>query len=346
MRPGTVVVISLTALVAACNGSPAPSPLSGLGSAGGGSGSGAVVETTSPRRAAIDMAPSVKRVTLDEAHVVLPTPLAFELVDPGKGTRAPLRYAFARGTVDYPVETRLKSRHLENGAWSPIVEQPPFRDGFAIAAGDRPGLLAIRALPADIGGTKTPEAEQYMATWTALLGNRRMTATVDDRGQLSALELSDDLQHTKGPAARDEAMQRLLGMVVPLPEQPVGVGASWRVTTALRQGTAIVKQTATYTLTARSATEWKIHVKLRRDAEPQPVDAGALPQGTLVELVAIFRVLEGDVTVMPTRPLGVAKLALESRVHAKITPPHEVPIEQLLEDTGELEMSATPEPAP
>jgi hypothetical protein len=88
----------------------------------------------------------------------------------------------------------------------------------------------------------------------------------------------------------------------------------------------IVKQTATYTLAARTAASWTIHVSLRREAASQRVTADA-------QVIGIFRLLEGDLELSPARPLGTGTLSVESRVHARVGA-----IDQLSEDTGELQL--------
>ena len=128
---------------------------------------------------------------------------------------------------------------------------------------------------------------------------------------------------------------------MPVPTEPVAVGARWQVNTILRRGRIYAKQSATYTLTERTQACWKLHVKLLRLAGPQTVTDPTLPSGTSAELNALFRLLEGDVEIDPTRALiSSGSLTVESRLHAKIQPPNAAPIEQMLEDTGTLGFSA------
>ncbi len=315
------MTVAAALLVCGCDSSPAV-PASAEGSLR------PALEVTHPEGAPVPAEP---------ASGALPKQLAFELVDAGSGELAPLRYALAAGEVEHTVETRLTTRRLEASTWTRPVKQPVRRDGFAITPGDKPGRVAMRALPGEIVGAKTPESEVAAAAWK-LLANRRLVVALDDRGQLGAIDFADDPNHTQGPAATDEAVQRLLGALVPLPAEPVGVGATWRVTTALRGQLATVKQTATYTLAARSDAAWKIHVAIRRDATPQEIVDPSLPPGTREELVAMVRTVEGDVAVVPVRALGTGILKLDSRTHLRLTQLHAAQVEQLLEDTGEIEL--------
>jgi hypothetical protein len=138
-------------------------------------------------------------------------------------------------------------------------------------------------------------------------------------------------------------VQRLLALIVPVPAEPVGAGASWRAVTILRRGPAVAKQTAIYTLIARGPARWKLHVKLQRVGQRQQIVDPGLPPATSAELVALLRALEGDVEVDPTLPLiAGGALTVESQLHARLQPPASAGqprlaiVEQMFEDTGKV----------
>lgn len=312
--------------------SPVPDPASGAGGA----------PSARPVRAApppATPAPTVVKqlshdVVMEQPEIQLPSRVSFQLLDPGKGPRAPLRYALAAGTAAYTTQTALTARHLDGGALTAPVALPAMRDGFAITVvGLRARQLALRILPAEAAAPGDTDA--YLATWRTLLQNRRATIAFDDRGELSKVIFDDDPTNTRTPQAKDELLQRLLALTIPLPAEPVAPGASWRVITILRQGPAYAKQTATYSLVARAPTSWKLHVKLLRVAEEQRIADPSLPAGTTADLIALFRSFEGDVEIDPRYPLiSSGSLALESRLHARIQPPGQSVIERVFEDLG------------
>jgi hypothetical protein len=270
----------------------------------------------------------------------LPRLESFQLLDAGAGPRAVLRYQLAAGARSFLAQTTLSSRHLEQGAFTAPARLPAIRDGFAITvAAEHAGQLALRALPGE-AATASAEADAYLASWRKLLQNRRMTATVDDRGQVATLGFNDDPTGTRSAQARDDLAQRLLSTIVPLPAEPVGAGARWRVVTILKQGPAFAKQTATYTLIAPGAV-WRVHVKLQRVAEEQRLEDPALPAGTTADLIAMFRAFEGDVEVDPTQAMITrGTLTIESRLHVKLTAAGQPAAqEQLFEDTGSVVLS-------
>ena len=85
---------------------------------------------------------------------------------------------------------------------------------------------------------------------------------------------------------------------MPLPDKPIGAGATWKVVTILREGHAYVKQTATYKLaSAPSATgPWKIDVEIKRIAEEQRIEDARMAPGTYVDLDGA-RARDGECTL-------------------------------------------------
>src|SRR5262249_19081359 len=128
--------------------------------------------------------------------------------------------------------------------------------------------------------------------------------------------------------------------------------ASWRAVTVFRQGSAVAKQTAIYTLTARGPARWKLHVKLQRVGQRQQIVDPAPPQGSSAELVGLFRALEGDVEVDPALPLiAGGPLTAEPRLHARLQlpapagRPRPAIVEQMVEDAGKVSFARC-RPAP
>src|SRR5262245_29309121 len=106
-------------LFAACKSPPRTDP-----DPGSGSGSGSAVAS---RRFA-----TVERSLLTTPPIELPKQDSFVVLDAGKGAKTTLRYAFADGTIETHVETKLASRQLDKGTFGAPVELPAIRDGFGI----------------------------------------------------------------------------------------------------------------------------------------------------------------------------------------------------------------------
>jgi hypothetical protein len=281
-------------------------------------------------------------VVMDEPKIDLPKQESFKLLEAGKQPRAALRYHLAPDSFAFHAKTTLSSRHLTNGAFTQPIELPAIRDGFTVTiAADGHGQVALRGLPGE-AASPSADADEYLHAWRTLLQDRAMTIAIDPRGQVTVPPAASAAD-TRSEPARDELVQRLLSTTIPLPTEPIGNGASWRVVTILKQRPGHAKQTATYTLVSAAPTRWKLHVVLQRVGEEQAIADPSLPPTVTAELMAMFRLLEGDVEIDPRRPLIAAgSLTVESRLHVKLQPTGQPAIEQMFEDTGTVALSQAP----
>lgn len=256
-----------------------------------------------------------RTIELPEPAIVLPRELAFEVLEAGRGERVALRYALGASTSDFVTRTKLTSRELANGTWSEPGKLPAIVTPLGVVV-EGGGRTTMRPRAGSIDGSPGAAASAYLASWEALAGTS-FVVTLDARGRLGTLGDHD--------AASDELVQRLLATLVPVPDEAIGEGARWRVVTALRQQSAVLKQTATYTLVSRAAP-WKIDVDIQRLAEPQRIGD--------VELVAIVRRLRGTLEIDPARPFARrGTLEVESTVHVRSNGR-----ESIVEDTGSIEL--------
>ena len=310
-----------------------------------------------PRRApADDAAPAVTqgpatRVVDSEPlpaspRPVLPRRTREELLEAGKGARRVLRYALAPAAQTLVARAQIQS-HAFDGGWIDPVTLAPVREGFEVTptAG---GPVQLRGLIAELDRAGQPEAaiaaaEGYLTRWRALLERRRADLAFDARGGLGEVTFQTDPGGAADPDARDELLQRWLGLVVPLPEQPVGVGARWKVVTLLRSGGATMTQTAIYRLAAVARDRWTIEVDLTRLGRPQAITLPGLPAGTSAELIALVRKVQGTVVVSPASPLPLeGELTADVRSHARFTATGLPPRDQYSEDTATITLGPAP----
>ena len=275
---------------------------------------------------------------LPQPAVDLPRQLSFRLLDAGKGETAPLRYEVAQAEVTTRIAMTLTSRHMDGSTWSPSQTLPEIRTAFATAAIDATHVRA-RPLPGSVEGTASPEALAYLAGWKQS-EDRRLTFALDARGQLGAIAFGDDPKTARSREAVDDLTQRLLSLVVPVPEEPIGIGASWRVVTVLTQRPVVVKQTATYTLLQRTTKAWTVKAELQRIGEEQTIiDPAAISTDTKVDLVALVRRYQGTLEIAPARALPTGSLEIESSMHLRLQPRTGPVGEQILEDKGTVVLS-------
>lgn len=268
-----------------------------------------------------------------EPAPALPARLSFALESAGRPPRSTLRYALAPTTWRYQVRAKLRARTLAPTS-PPPLDVPAITERFTMQP-DRDALV-WRGLPVQIEGEA---AAPYVARWRALLEGRRASLVMDARGALGTVSFPDEdatLVH------QDELAQRLLGYLVPLPEAAVGPGARWTVTTSLRQGSAVVEQTARYRLISRTGQSLRLAVDVRRVGDGQQLAAADLPAGATLELVAMFRAITGEVAVRLDAPLPVGRLDLEARRHQRLRLADGGANDTITEDLGALELSLEP----
>jgi len=85
--------------------------------------------------------------------------------------------------------------------------------------------------------------------------------------------------------AQFENMQKSMNHAsAPLPEEPVGVGAKWLVTTNLKENGIQMQQVVTYTVKSIEGTVVTLDSALVQNAQKQPLAAEGLPPGTKASL--------------------------------------------------------------
>ncbi len=275
---------------------------------------------------------------LAEPSIQLPREMRFTLLEPGEAPRARLRYAAGGAPRELVARSTVTTRANLDGTWTDEVVQAPVHDGFGVTAAA--GAIQLRGLAARVdAGSKAgvAAAERYVARWRALLEAKRADIVVDDRGRFERATLLDDPGGVQLDA-REELVQRWLALAVPVPDEAIGVGARWRVVTALRAGGIIVKQTATYRLAGVDGDTWTIEVEAERIGEPQHIAVPGKPGEALGELLGMRRVVRGAVVVGRTDPLPLrGSLTAEISAHARVTVGGKTS-EHVTEDRGTIEL--------
>ncbi len=220
-----------------------------------------------------------------------PPALEVDLVSPGAGPHAPLRFRPAAGTgatIDMTMSMSMQQRL--GGAAMPVqmVSTRYTVDAYVLevtAAGDiryrfeytAADIVPDPGVPADV-------LESMRGALRTIVG-LRVTGAVSDRGipRGSSIEpppglSSMVLQYVSG------IEQLLDDMTAPLPHESIGVGAEWTATRTLLQDGLEVRETSRYTLAAYDGDTVEIHVEQEQVADPQPVPARGTP-GMMVDLL-------------------------------------------------------------
>ncbi len=236
-----------------------------------------------------------------------------EVLDAGASPRTARRFSFTAGTstelsllVDLSVEQEADG--ATQGFDTPAVIQQVTltvvevsADGKTAQVGLELGRLGLDPTGSDLTDTEVAELSRELDALVGLKGS----GTVDDRGQVSDFEYSPP----EGATARtigvlDDAANQLAGITVPLPEDPIGVGARWRAQTQTVFGGVTATQETTYELIGVDGDRLTYRATVRQQASPGAITLGGLPAETTARIVSAD--LQGDTTgTADLRGLGV-----------------------------------------
>jgi hypothetical protein len=130
-----------------------------------------------------------------------------------------------------------------------------------------------------------PMVAQEMRTSLQSIVGMSGTAVVTRRGITT--EATYDLPPNADPSVRqtmDSMKQQMDQMSAPLPEEPVGIGARWKVFMPIESQGLTIRQTATYELLGFEGSTAQLGVTLVQAGDRQHMDLPDLPPGTSAEL--------------------------------------------------------------
>jgi len=248
------------------------------------------------------------------------------LLDPGAEPRQALRYQVADGQserleLDIALAAAAAVEGDEESAQAEAVA-PPVRlvvevgPALALPDGSVRYAVTIREVLvlADEGTDPdlVADLEAEMAPLTEVRGSVEVNA-------LGVTRTSD----FEAPETIGTRTLMMLGnirtslLTVPLPEEPVGVGARWEVTRQLSFGGIAVEQTVTYTLSSLSAPQGVLTVGIRQSGAPQPIPGFA--GGVTGQLEAYESSGAGTVDFDLTRITPYSEGELTTRILATTT---------------------------
>lgn len=211
-----------------------------------------------------------------------PPELSVRLVDPGEGPLEPLRYAIPPDTV---VKSLLDIRDVDVAAEETEDSEDAFGvlPGFTLFLHAGPSLVlpkgfryilriskAESVLPEGVTDRQAQEAEQGVEALRGMRGRFDINA--------QGIVLDADVPWAQGQQRIHPRVAITIGNVrsaiatIPLPLEPVGIGAVWEVRRPLRIWSARVTQVTRYELTDRVGDRFRVTVMVQQTATPQVAD--------------------------------------------------------------------------
>ncbi len=211
-----------------------------------------------------------------------PPELSVTLVDPGQAPLEPLRYAIPADTV---VRSLLDIREDEVSAEQTEDSEDAFGvlPGFTLFLNAGPTVIipkglryilriskAESVLPEGVTDRQAQEAEQGVEALRGMRGR----FDINTQG----IVVDADVPWAQGQVRIHPRVAITIGNVrsaiatIPLPLEPVGIGAVWEVRRPLRIWSARVTQVTRYELTDRVGDRFRVTVTVQQTAAPQVAD--------------------------------------------------------------------------
>lgn len=211
-----------------------------------------------------------------------PPELSVTLVDPGQAPLEPLRYAIPPDTV---VQSLLDIRDVD----AAIEETEDSADAFGVLPGFRLLLhagptvtipkgaryilrisKAESVLPEGVTERQMQEVEQGVQALRGMRGRFDLNT--------QGIVVDADVPWAQGQERIHPRVAITIGNVrsavatIPLPKEPVGIGAVWEVRRPLRIWSARVTQVTRYELTDRVGGRFRVAITVQQKAAPQIAD--------------------------------------------------------------------------
>ena len=213
-----------------------------------------------------------------------------ELLDPGAEPRATLRLSPASGSVirqDLTTSASVRQSGAASNVIGPLDIRVVEEDTIGVVSPDGSFEISFTFPVFELLDSSEVDATSRRDIRDAFGDAQEITggATVSSNGVVS--DLVFDIPPDVDPAFDqflEQYEQQASDISVPLPAEPVGVGAQWTVTQRLELNGIDVKQVHTYTLRAHEGTQLELDVKVRQTARRQPADLPGVPAGVEVEV--------------------------------------------------------------
>ncbi len=247
----------------------------------------------------------VNLVVAGDAHAEVPTETpAVTLLSSGRGSKTKLRFTPQKGTkqslkmvsgqeltMSVAGNTMPQQRlpdivTIMDLEISSVDQQRRFVQAFELTSTE---ALAAPGIPEPL----VTQMNESLRGFNALRG----TLTISSLGRLIKTDLTMPNVDAALRGALDNLRQNMHRLVVPLPEEAVGIGARWRVKVNLSTMGMPIAQETTYTLVGRRGDKLNLKTQVAQTIGAGPVQFPNLPPGFAVRTKPSSSTGAGEVTV-------------------------------------------------
>lgn len=228
-----------------------------------------------------------------ETKTPAPDGVVVTLLEAGREPRQALRYPSSPTPAHrMSLGLRLSMKMEVPGSPVPPIDMPGLRLLFDVqSARDGERIrYQLKLSDADLTGTDNahPSLLAEMRKGVGLLVGASGQLEVDPRGQVSGLSLAQ-------PSGLGSELAQFLNsarlamddMVVPLPEEPIGIGAKWEAIDTVTQGGISVREKTYFELVALDGPRALVRTRMVLSADRQRAALPGLPDGVTAEVVSL-----------------------------------------------------------
>src|SRR6185503_18235832 len=170
------------------------------------------------------------------------------------------------------------------------------------------------------GGALDPSTKRELEGTLGEITKLKGRDAIDRRGRMRALELDTTaLADPRLGQLLDQLQQSLGQMGAPFPEEPIGVGARWAVTSEVVQQGMKLQQVATYELTELSGDKGAARIELKQFAPRGSVTPPGLPPNVKAEIVSLDSKGLGKLRFDLKRSVPEGQLRTKAKIKVRTT---------------------------
>lgn len=256
-----------------------------------------------------------------------PSAPRIEVLEAGQDPK-PLRYQFSKGNKkSFSLKMTVEPTITINN--NPMPASPPTT--FEVTGtsttvevlpdGSAKRISSFDSLKPSAVGLPPGAIEQLKAQFGMLAG-MKVEEVISARGNVSHFEVIEIPAQNPALAPMIRNLQDgLSNAILPLPEEPIGVGGVWRAATEVTAAGVKVSQTTQFKVISFDNGKLSVEGTFSQSAPPKAMDAAALPPGTSIELLAMKGDGSGKLSV-DLRTLDVnSDVTLQMNVETKTIAP-------------------------
>ena len=245
-------------------------------------------------------------------------PPAITVTATGAAPRKALRYAVPNGHREHMTIDTTMAMTIDAGGMSlPEMKLPTMRVGadMVVTAVSPAGDMTVTTTFSDVNWLSTPDTDPSMLSMlqgasadikglsgTSVISNRALTSEVHfDTSKITNPQIAQTL---------GSVQNMVQNLSLPLPEEAVGVGATWEVRLGMMSGGMQAFNKYTIELTALDEKTCAMKVALEQTAPPQAVSNPNMPAGVTASIDKFTSTATGTVklqfdTLAPTSEMNL-----------------------------------------